>query len=146
MQSDLATLGIELRLVKSLFPNIVASTKTPDTTPDMWIHWVSTYYVDPENWLGDCYDSATWGSWKSSPWYKNSRVDELLRQGRGTVEQEERAKFYEEACRLIVEDAPNIWVYSRLEYPPLAKNVQGFSYCPVGTGRDFWPLYYDPQV
>ena len=143
LQSDLAKLGIELRVVKSLFPTIVASAKAPETSPDMWIHWVSTYYVDPENWLGDIYDSANWGTWKSSCFYKNSRVDELLQQARSHVEQEERAKFYEEACRLITEDAPDIWVYTRLEYPPLAKNVQGFAFCPVGTGRDFWPLYFD---
>jgi peptide/nickel transport system substrate-binding protein len=146
LQSDLAKLGIELRVVKSLFPTIVASAKAPETSPDMWIHWVSTYYVDPENWLGDIYDSANWGTWKSSCFYKNSRVDELLQQARSHVEQEERAKFYEEACRLITEDAPDIWVYTRLEYPPLAKNVQGFAFCPVGTGRDFWPLYFDAQA
>ena len=146
LQSDLAKLGIELRVVKSLFPTIVASAKSPETSPDMWIHWVSTYYVDPENWLGDIYDSANWGTWKSSCFYKNSRVDELLQQARSHVEQEERAKFYEEACRLITEDAPDIWVYTRLEYPPLAKNVQGFAFCPVGTGRDFWPLYFDAQA
>jgi peptide/nickel transport system substrate-binding protein len=66
LQSDLAKLGIELRPVKSLFPTIVASTKTVETTPDMWIHWVSTYFVDPENWIGEMYDSSNWGTWKAS--------------------------------------------------------------------------------
>jgi peptide/nickel transport system substrate-binding protein len=146
LQSDLAKLGVELRVVKSLFPTIVASARTPETSPDMWIHWVSTYYVDPENWLGDIYDSANWGTWKSSCFYKNPRVDELLQQARSRVEQAERAKFYEKACRLITEDAPDIWVYTRVEYPPLAKHVQGFKFCPVGTGRDFWHLYFEAQA
>jgi peptide/nickel transport system substrate-binding protein len=108
-QSDLAKLGIELRVVKSLFPNIVAATKTPETTPDMWIHWVGSHYVDPENWLGDLYDSSNWGTWKASSWYRNPRVDELLGQARGTVAQEQRARLYEEACRLVVDDAPDIY-------------------------------------
>jgi peptide/nickel transport system substrate-binding protein len=146
LQSDLAKFGIELRVVKSLFPTIVAAARSPETSPDMWIHWVSTYYVDPENWLGDIYDSANWGTWKSSCFYKNPRVDQLLRQARSHVEQEERTRFYEEACRLITEDAPDIWVYTRMEYPPLAKNVQGFAFCPVGTGRDFWPLYFETKA
>jgi peptide/nickel transport system substrate-binding protein len=143
LQSDLAKLGIELRVVKALFPNLVASTRTPETTPDMWIHWIGGLYIDPENWLGDAYDSSNWGTWKASSWYKNPKVDELLSQGRGRVAQEERATFYEEACRLIVEDAPDIWGYGRVEYPPLAKQVQGFDFCPVGLGRDFWPLYFE---
>ena len=46
-QSDLAKLGIELRVVKSLWPTIVATTKTIDTTPDMWIHWTSPYLCGP---------------------------------------------------------------------------------------------------
>ncbi len=146
LQSDLAKLGIEMRVVKALFPNIVAATKTKDTTPDMWIHWIGGLYVDPENWLGDAYDSSNWGTWKASSWYKNPKVDALLAQGRGTVEQADRAGFYEQACRLIVDDAPDIWGYGRLEYPPLARQVQGFEFCPVGLGRDFWPLYFDAQA
>jgi peptide/nickel transport system substrate-binding protein len=127
LQSDLAKLGIELRVVKSLFPAIVASARTPETSPDMWIHWVSTYYVDPENWLGDIYDSANWGTWKSSCFYRNPRVDELLQQARSRVGQEERAKFYEEVCRLITEDAADIWVYTRVEYPRWRNMCKGSS-------------------
>ena len=56
--------------------------------PDMWIHWVSTYFVDPENWVGQMYDSQFHGTWKASAWYKNPKVDELLRKARGLVEQE----------------------------------------------------------
>jgi peptide/nickel transport system substrate-binding protein len=145
-QSGLAKLGIELRVIKALFPNLVAAIKTPETTPDMWIHWIGGLYIDPENWLGDAYDSSNWGTWKASSWYKNPKVDEPLSQGRGRVVQEERAPFYEEACRLIVNDAPDIWGYGRVEYPPLAKQVRGFEFCPVGLGRDFWPLYFEAQV
>ena len=53
----------------------------------MWIHWVSTYMVDPENWVGQMYDSQFHGTWKASAWYKNPKVDELLRKARGLIEQ-----------------------------------------------------------
>jgi peptide/nickel transport system substrate-binding protein len=146
LQSDLAKLGIELKIVKSMFPSIVASTKTVESTPDMWIHWVSTYFVDPENWIGEMYDSANGGSWKASSWYKNPQVDALLTQARSMLEQEERARLYEAACRLIVEEAPDIWVYNTVEYVPLAKTVQGFKFSLVGSGQEFWPVYFDPQA
>jgi peptide/nickel transport system substrate-binding protein len=140
LQSDLAKLGIEVRLVKALFPALTASTKTPETTPDMWIHWVSTYYVDPENWIGEMYDSSNWGTWKASSWYKNPAVDALLDQARRLVDQEQRAKLYEEAYRLVVADAADIWIYNTLEHVPLAKVVQGFKFSPVGSGQEFWPI------
>ena len=50
------------------------------------------------------------------------------------------------ATRLIVEEAPDIWVYNTVEYVPLAKTVQGFTFSLVGSGQDFWPVYFDPQA
>ena len=51
-----------------------------ETTPDMWVHWVSTYFADPENWIGQMYDSQFHGTWKASSWYKNDKVDAMLRE------------------------------------------------------------------
>ena len=42
----------------------------------------------PENWVGQMYDSQFHGTWKASAWYKNPKVDELLRKARGLIEQE----------------------------------------------------------
>ena len=141
LQSDLAKLGIELRIVKSLFTSVVAATKTVESTPDMWIHWISTYFVDPENWIGEMYDSANGGTWKASSWYKNPQVDDLLRTARGLIDRTERARLYADACRLLLEDAPDLWVYNTYEYVPLAKIVQGFKFCLVGSGQECWPVY-----
>jgi peptide/nickel transport system substrate-binding protein len=146
LQSDLAKLGIELRVVKSLFTSIVAATKTVESTPDMWIHWISTYFVDPENWIGEMYDSANGGTWKASSWYKNPQVDDLLRQARSLTDREARARLYTEACHLLLEDAPDLWVYNTYEYVPLAKTVQGFQFCLVGSGQEFWPVYFDGRA
>ena len=146
LQSDLAKLGIELRIVKSVFTSIVASTKTLESTPDMWIHWISTYYVDPENWIGEMYDSANGGTWKASSWYSNPQVDTLLRQARALIDREERAKRYAEVCQQLLADAPDLWVYNTYEYVPLAKTVQGFKFCLVGSGQEFWPVHLDRNV
>ena len=80
-QADLATLGINLKIVGDTFANLTTSAGKPETTPDMWIHWVSTYMVDPENWVGQMYDSQFHGTWKASAWYKNPKVDDLAAQG-----------------------------------------------------------------
>jgi len=62
------------------------------------------------------------------------------------LEQEERARVYEEAYRLVVEDAPDLWVYNTIEYVPLAKTVQGFKFSLVGSGQDFWHVSLDPRA
>jgi len=135
-QADLASLGINLKIVSDTFPNLTTSTGKAETTPDMWVHWVSTYFVDPENWVGQMYDSQFHGTWKASAWYKNPKVDELLRKARGLVDQEQRAPLYEEATRLIVADSPDIWIYNTIELAGMSNRVKGARYCPVGSGSE----------
>jgi len=133
-QSDLASLGLNVKIIGDTFPNLTTSAAKVETTPDMWIHWVSTYFVDPENWVGQMYDSQFHGTWKASSWYENPKVDELLRKARGLVEQNDRAPLYEEATRLIVADSPDIWIYNTIELCGIANRVQGYRFTPVGSG------------
>jgi peptide/nickel transport system substrate-binding protein len=135
-QADLATLGINLKLVSSTFANLTTAAGKAETTPDMWVHWVSTYFVDPENWVGQMYDSQFHGTWKASCWYQNPKVDELLRKARSLTDQEQRGPLYEEATRLIVADSPDIWIYNTIELTGVANRVQGQRYCPVGSGSE----------
>ena len=41
----------------------------------MVVYWISTYYADPNNWIGEMYNSKLWGTFKSSSFYKNAKVD-----------------------------------------------------------------------
>ena len=135
-QSDLAELGINLKVVGDIWSNLTKSATRPDTTPDMWVHWVSTYFVDPENWVGQMYDSQFHGTWKASSYYKNDQVDSLLRKARGTVSQEVRTPLYEQAIRQIMTDCPDIWVYNSMQLQGLNKRVKGRRFCTVGQGQE----------
>jgi peptide/nickel transport system substrate-binding protein len=135
-QSDLTTVGIDLKLVNDTFANLVSISSKAETTPDMWIHWVSAYYLDPDNWIGQMYDSRYHGTWKASCWYTNSQVDELLRKARFTTDQEIRAPMYEQAAKIVVADSPDIWIYNMIEVCGISNRVQGFRHCPVGSGGE----------
>jgi peptide/nickel transport system substrate-binding protein len=135
-QSDLAQIGINMKIISDTWANITSNTGKAESTPDLWIHWVSTYFVDPENWIGQMYDSQFHGTWKASAWYQNAKVDELLRKARGLTAQAERQPLYEEATRLIVADSPDIWVYNTVEIRGLTDRVKGFRFSPVGSGGE----------
>lgn len=135
-QSTLAEAGINLKIVNDTWANLTTNCAKPETTPQMWVHWVSTYFVDPENWVGQMYDSEFHGTWKASCWYKNAEVDALLRKARITIGQAARAPLYEEATRMIVADSPDIWIYNTVDLRGVNNRVKGFRFCPVGGGTE----------
>ena len=135
-QSDLKKLGLNVKVVTQTWQALSSTTNKPETTPDMWIHWVSAYFIDPENWIGTMYDSQFHGTWKASSWYKNAKVDELLRTARAVPNQAERAKLYQEAAKQVVDDAVDIWVYNTVELRGLRSRVKGFRFSPVGGGNE----------
>lgn len=49
-------------------------------------------------------------------YYSNPRVDELIRQGRMTIDQQQRKKIYSEIQRIIAEDQPyiNLWYFDNV--------------------------------
>jgi peptide/nickel transport system substrate-binding protein len=135
-QSDLAQIGINMKVVGNIWSNLTTAATKPETTPDMWVHWVSTYFVDPENWVGQMYDSQFHGTWKASSYYKNAEVDALLRKARGLVKQEERAPLYEAATRQIMADCPDVWIYNSMQLQGINKRVKGRRFCTVGQGAE----------
>ncbi len=63
-------------------------------------------------------------------YYQNPRVDELLRKGRTTIDDKERIPIYREAQRLVMEDAPWIFVDHGKQVFVYRKRVQGFKLHP----------------
>ena len=74
-----------------------SDSRIPNTTPDISIYWISTYYADPHNWVGEMFSLLTAGTFKNAAHYKNPKVDELLDKALSLTDQAERAKLYEEA-------------------------------------------------
>jgi peptide/nickel transport system substrate-binding protein len=132
-QSDLIKIGLKPRVVKKLWASLSTEATNVETSPDMWIHWISAYFVDPENWIGQAYDSRFHGTWKASAWYKNPKVDDLLTRARESLDQPTRKGLYEAASRIIVDDAADIWVYNTVEQRAIRSRVKGVVFTPIGS-------------
>jgi len=129
--------------VPNTWAGITGATGRAETTPDMWVHWISTYFVDPENWIGQTYDSRFHGTWKASAWYKNEAVDDLLGRARASLDRAERERLYQEATRLVVADSPDIWVYNTVNLRGLSRRVQGYRFSPVGSGGELRTVWLE---
>ena len=95
-----------------------------------------TYFADPENWIGQMYDSQFNGTWKGSNWYADPEVDNLLRKARMALDRDERIKLYEQAAQLVVENAVDIWIYNTVNVRGLSTRVKGLKFSPVGYGNE----------
>jgi ABC-type transport system substrate-binding protein len=142
LQNGLRRLGIESSVVGIPWPVIVERFADPETTPDISSYWISTYYADPHNWIGEMYHSGNRGTFKNASHYSNEKVDELLDKALASTDQSERAGYYEDATRIVVEDAPGIWVYNTKWYGPYASNLEGIVFCPIGNAQEMRTAYY----
>jgi peptide/nickel transport system substrate-binding protein len=141
LQSALRQLGIKVEIKDAFFPALASMAANKDTAPDMWFHWVSAFFVDPSNWIGEMYDSRYQGTWKASAYYDNPEVSQILREALAISDQDKRRVLYEEASRMIVSDAPTLWIYNAVEYRGLSKRVQGYVFSPVGGGSEFHNMW-----
>ena len=73
LQNGLTKAGVQSKVVGYPWPTIVERFKDPNTTPDLSIYWISTYYADPHNWVGEMFSSSTAGTFKNAAHYKNPR-------------------------------------------------------------------------
>jgi peptide/nickel transport system substrate-binding protein len=142
MANGLRKAGIETRLVSELWPTMVERMKKPDTSPDLVVYWISTYYPDPHNWIGEMFHSGQWGTFKASSFYKNPKVDDLLDTAAKSTDRKVREKAYQDAARLVVEDAAGVWIYNTKYFGPWAKNLEGIRFSPIGNGQDMRWVYY----
>src|SRR3989454_362522 len=142
MANGLRKIGIDTKIVSELWPAMVERMKKPETSPDLVVYWISTYYADPNNWIGEMFHSGQWGTFKASSFYKNPRVDELLDVALRSTDRKVREKAYQDAARILVEEAAGVWIYNTKYFGPWAKNLEGIRFSPIGNGQEMRWVYY----
>jgi peptide/nickel transport system substrate-binding protein len=69
-------------------------------------------------------------------------VDELLHKAIAIVDQKEREKLYQEAGRIVVSEAPSLFIHNEKWHGTFDKRLKGFRFCPVGDVNEFRWLYW----
>lgn len=65
-------------------------------------------------------------------YYANSRVDQLLNEGRSTWDQEERIEIYKEIQQILAEELPYVSLYHRYNVAIMKSDLEGFQMYPSG--------------
>lgn len=143
MQNALNQLGIDVEIESAPWPVVSSNMQDPDTMYDMVPYWKSTYYADPNNWIGEQY-GARYAPTRNVSSYDNPEADELIEQALQISDQDERRALYEEATRIVYEDAAGIWIYNTKWYGPYSSRIEGIRFSPIGNGQDMrWGYFID---
>jgi peptide/nickel transport system substrate-binding protein len=79
---------------------------------------------------------------RNNSYYRNPEVDKRLERALVSNDQAERDRLYQEASRMVVDDAAGIFVYNTRWFGPYAANVGGIRFSPIGNAQDMRWAYF----
>ena len=129
MQSNLKAVGVNVTLQTMEWGAFLAKLRSQEQEL-FALSWMAGT-EDPDMVMYPLLHSSQWTpNGPNRALYKNTRFDELLTQARLVTDQAERAKLYREAQKILVEDAPWIFVDHEVQISASSKRVQGFKLHP----------------
>jgi peptide/nickel transport system substrate-binding protein len=127
IQANLATVGVKAKIQTLEWGAYLKKyLEAPDMAEMSWNPSIG----DPDHMMYMLLSSDRFPPAFNAGFYQNDKVDDLLRKGRTTVDEKARVPLYREAQKVIVEDAPWIFVDHGKQVIVYRKRVQGFKLHP----------------
>jgi peptide/nickel transport system substrate-binding protein len=129
MQSNLKSVGVNVTLQTMEWGAFLAKLRTKEQEL-FALSWMAGT-EDPDMVMYPLLHSSQWTpNGPNRALYKNPKFDDLLQQARLTTDQAKRASLYKEAQRILVDDAPWIFVDHEIQIAAVARRVHGFKLHP----------------
>ena len=143
VQQDLATVGIRAEIREVSRATWLDAIGRPAGAPLQWGDWIQDF-PDPDDFLNVLYNTNQIAEVNSNNnnFYSNPKVDSLLARAQRLTEIEKRVPLYQEAERIIVEDAPSAYCYHSMRYNLGAPGLHAYRSHPV-YGIYFNKMYYE---
>ena len=134
IQQYLQAIGIKVsinQLEWSSFKEMVARGEAQA----FWLSWWADY-PDAENFLFPLFHSSNWGAGGNRSFYKNSTADLLIEKAQQEPDDAARIRFFHEAEKIIVQDAPVVFFWYQTDYFSVQPRVNTFLPYPLTTSED----------
>lgn len=137
IRDDLAAVGVDLEL-RTVEPAEFALGRERGLIPIALRSWFADY-ADPDNFTYVLFHSSNEGLFSSN--YRNAEVDRLAERARALMDREERGAVYVRLARLVVEDAPSVFLMHRrvlVVHQPVVEGLRLHMLTPVVRPVDIW--------
>jgi peptide/nickel transport system substrate-binding protein len=140
MLDSLKKLNIDLDIKPMIWPDMVASCRSPETFPDLFPVYQTANYGDPDNIAFAAYHSSRNGNWQNAV-YNNPKVDALIEKGRSEQDEGKRKAIYKEFQEAVLADAPDIFGVLEQRKLAMRDTVLNFKFTPVASNAvELFPL------
>jgi dipeptide transport system substrate-binding protein len=137
MQSDLAKVGIKVKLLTYDWPTYLAKARNGDHQM-IQLGW-TTDNGDPDNFMGTLLScSAIKGGGNMARWC-NKEYDAIIMKAKTVTNLKARTAQYLKAQRMFKEQAPWVTLAHATVFRGLSKSVKGYQISPLGV-EDFYPI------
>ena len=130
VQEYLKRVGVDARLEPLDWPTFVKKLFASEFEAIV-VNW--TNHHDPDPFAYTIWHSSQWKG-RNFAHYKNPRIDELLEQARRTGVVAERKRAYAEFSRVLMEDAPYVFLYFPQQVYVTRQGYEGFVPIPTYAG------------
>jgi peptide/nickel transport system substrate-binding protein len=144
LKSNLQDIGLNVKLQAEAWATMTAMATKPETTPAFFCHWNTAKYPSPDAYIYGMFHRKAWGTYLSTSWYDNPKVDELADKARRETDTQKRYQLYGEAQRITTEDAALLPVACQAYRFAFRDRVKGFSLKGVlSSEKRFYDLWIE---
>ena len=129
VQQNFADIGVELDLKEYAYTTMRDMVDRGDF--DIAIGNYAPDFADPSQYMNYWVDSRLFGLAGNRAFYKDARVDDLIRRALTSSDVAERTRLYQEAQRIAVAAAPYILLSQKNYEVAMRSNVHGYVYNPL---------------
>lgn len=137
MQSDLAKIGIKVKLMTYDWPTYLAKSREGEHQM-LQIGW-TTDNGDPDNFMGTLLSCAAIKGGANLARWCDPEYDKLINRARVVSDMRERTAQYFKSQEVFKKQAPWVTLAHATVFRGMTKNVEGYKISPLGT-EDFYPI------
>lgn len=128
-QASLSKLGITVKLEK--LANATMRDRVGKGDYDIAIGNWSPDFADPYMFMNYWFESDKKGLPGNRSFYENADVDKLLRSALSTTDQTARTKDYQQAQKIVIDEAAYVYLFQKNYQLAMNKEVKGFVFNPM---------------
>ncbi|MGM3941137.1 hypothetical protein NA610_23070, partial [Salmonella sp. NW387] len=84
------------------------------------------------------YSTALWPKGGNNYKFSNPELDKLLDQGVAEMDAAKRPAIYQQACKIMSEDLPWVFMWETIRYGIVSKRIGNFLYTPAPGGGSYY--------